>query len=157
MGVQVTFSYEAWAAQYPSLAPYIDEIKATACFNMATLYQANDGSGPINDPVLALQLLNLLSAHVAVLTYPTTGPTATPDPASPLVGRVSNAAEGSVNVTAQNDYPPGTPQWYQQTVWGSAWWAATSQFRTMRYLPPRRRTGPWGPFGFLGPNLLGRG
>ena len=100
------FDYTAWAFAYPTLAPYINTAQATASFNQATLFQANDGSGPINDPVLALNLLNLLTAHLATLAYPTTGPLGSPDPASPepVVGRISNATEGSVNVAAQNDY-----------------------------------------------------
>lgn len=149
MGVRVSFNYATWIAAYPSLAPYVNQFQATSCFNQATMLQANDGSGPINDPVLQLNLLNLLVAHVATLTYPTTGPAPNPDPASPLVGRVSNAAEGSVNVAAQNDYPPGSAQWYQQTRWGSFWWEATAQFRTMRYVPFRRALGPFGPWAML--------
>lgn len=149
MGVQVTPVYAAWATRYPTLAPYIDETAFGVCFDKAQLYQANDGSGLINDPLVALRLFGLLIAHIAVLTYPTTGPTSTPDPPSPLVGRISNATEGSVNVTSVNDYPPGSAQWYQQTTWGSMWWEATAQFRTMRYVPSRVARGPFGPFGFI--------
>jgi hypothetical protein len=65
--------------------------------------------------------------------------------ASPLVGRIDNASEGSVAVATQNDYPPGTPQWFQQTKYGSDYWAASAPFRTMRYRPPhhRRIFNPW--------------
>jgi Protein of unknown function (DUF4054) len=153
MGVVVTPTYSAWSGYYPSLAPYIDEAAFNNCFNLAQLYQANDGSGPINDPLTAIRLMGLMIAHIAVLTYPTTGPvpggSQPPDPVSPLVGRISNATEGSVNVAAQNDYPPGSAQWFQQSVWGSAWWEATAQFRTMRYAPSRIGIGPYGPFGFI--------
>jgi uncharacterized protein DUF4054 len=150
MGIQVAFDYTLWSNTFPSLAPYLNSAQATACFNMATLYQANDGSGPICDPTQALSLLNLLTSHIAVLTYPTTGPIGNPDPPSPLVGRVNSATEGSVSVSAENNYPAGTPQWYQQTVWGSSWWAATSQFRTMHYVPSCTPRGPFGPWGFRG-------
>jgi Protein of unknown function (DUF4054) len=157
MGVVVTFDYPTWAAQYPPLAPYINPTQAAACFVQATMLQANDGSGLINDPTLQLNLLNLLVSHVATLFYPTTGAIGNPDPASPLVGRVANAAEGSVSFGSENDYPPGSPQWYQQTKWGSMWWEATAQFRTMQYVARVRSIAPYGnwlfagrPFGVIG-------
>jgi|SRR5215469_552203 len=153
MGVVVTFDYGTWAAQDPQQAAYISQQQATAAFNLATLQQANDGSGPINDAVIALTLLNLVTSHVCALIYPVSGPTSNPDPSSPLVGRISDATEGSVSVHAENDYPPGSAQWWQQSKYGSFWWEATAQFRTMRYLPSRRASGPWGPFGFFQPGI----
>lgn len=148
MGCKVAFSYAQWVQSFPSLAPYINNAQAQASFNLATLYQANDGSGPINDPDIALQLLNLLTAHIATLTYPTTGPVTNPDPVSPVVGRIDSATEGSVSFHATNDYPPGSPQFFQQTQWGSMWWEATAQFRTMRYVAPCPRPSPYMPYGF---------
>lgn len=154
MGAQVVFSYATWAANYPTLAPYIAQDQATAAFNQAILFQDNTGCGPPYDPVQALNLLNLLTAHICVLTYPTTGPVPggpiAPDPPSPVVGRIDAAAEGSVNFHATNDYPAGSPQWYQQTTWGSMYWEATSQFRSVRYIPRPGARGPFGPFGFGG-------
>jgi hypothetical protein len=153
MGVVVQFNYQTWAAQFPTLAPYVAQDPATGCFNTATLYFDNTGCGPVNDPVQAANLLNLLTAHIAVLTLPTTGPVpggpVAPDPPSPVVGRIDAATEGTVNFHAVNDYPAGSPQWYQQTTWGSLYWEATSQFRTMHYIPTRRASGPFGPFGFV--------
>ena len=35
----------------------------------------------------------------------------------------------------ENLYPPGSAQWWQQTKYGAAFWAATSQYRGMRYVP----------------------
>lgn len=150
MGVIVTFDYGAWSARYMDLAPYINSNTATECFEEATLYQANDGSGPVNDPTRALQLLNMLTAHIAAIDYPVTGNPSSPNASSTLVGRISDATEGSVTVSAQNDYPPGTVQWFQQTKYGSAWYAATAQYRRMKYRPGNR----WG-YG-LGGRRFGR-
>lgn len=149
MGCVVTPVYSDWTTQFPMLAPYINEAQFDSCFVLAQLYQANDGCGPINDCTLALTLMYLMISFIAVLTYPTTGPTATPDPASPLVGRVSNATEGSVSVAAQYEQPPGTAQFFAQNQWGALWWSATSQFRTFRYAPGPTARGPYGPFGFV--------
>jgi hypothetical protein len=60
-----------------------------------------------------------------------------------VVGRVSSANEGSVSVQAENDYLPGSAQWYQQTPFGSAYWQATSALRMVQYrVAPRRRFNP---------------
>lgn len=136
MGVIVTFDYTAWVTRYPEFAspggtqPVASPL-AQEYFDEATLYQANNGAGPIRDAGQALRLLNMLTAHIASLN----APSASGDVAPNLVGRISSAGEGSVNVSSENNYPPGTPQWYQQTKYGAAWWAATAQFRTMRYRP----------------------
>jgi hypothetical protein len=160
MGVVVQPNYAAFTARYPEFAspggaqPVSSDLYQ-AYWNEATLYQANDGAGPINDCARALMLMNMLVAHIASLNAPNANGTS----ASNTVGRVSNASEGSVSVGLDNQYPPGTPQWYQQTKYGSAWWAATAQYRTMRYRPgpvmgvPAGQ-GYWGGFGGRG---FGRG
>lgn len=133
MGVIVSFNYNLWTTRYPEFAvagvngaPFISPQLAQMYFDEATTYQANNGAGPIADAAVQLRLLNMLTAHIAALNMPGS---------SPLVGRIANASEGSVSVSTDNQYPPGTPQWYQQTKYGAAWWAATAQYRTMRYRP----------------------
>ena len=86
-------------------------------------------------------LLGMVTAHIAALNAPLSG-----HPASTLVGRISSATEGSVTVATQNDYPPGTAQWWQQTKYGAAFWAASAQFRTARYVHgPRAQYNGFGP------------
>lgn len=135
MGVVVTFSYDAWIARYPEFDPSnansvqpVTSGTAQAYFNEATLYQANNGAGPVCDATQALTLLNQLTAHIASLNAANVNGTAAPN----LVGRISNASEGSVSVATENDYPPGSAQWFQQTKYGAAWWQATAGFRTFR-------------------------
>lgn len=136
MGVVISPDYNGFVLRYPQFvspggSQPVTEALYDLYFNEATIYQANNGAGPITDSGRALMLMQMLIAHIAALN------TATSDgqDASPIVGRVSNATEGSVTVASENNYPPGTVQWYQQTKFGSAWWAATAQYRTMRYLP----------------------
>lgn len=131
MGVIVTFDYAAWSARFPELASSVAEPQAQGYFDEATLYQANDGSGPVCNAVQQSALLNLLTAHIAKLYATLNGV-----PASGLVGRISDATEGSVSVSADMGAEAGAFQaWLQQTAYGASWWNATRQFRTFRYRP----------------------
>ena len=146
MGVVVTFDYNAWVARYPEFAPpRVTPVTAAAYFNEATLYHRNDGGGPVSDIGTQQTLLNMLTAHIAELNAPD------PEgaPASPLVGRIGSVSQGSVSTAvAYNASDP--EQWFAQTKYGAAYWAASAQFRT--FLPvrgfARRRFGlfPWTPY-----------
>ena len=144
MGVVVTFNYGQWIQRYPEFSAVTQPI-AQNYFNEATLTHRNDGigRGP-TDPNQQLMLLNMLTAHIAKLNAPDPD---TGEPPSPLVGRISSASQGSVNVSVENNYPPGTPQWFQQTPYGSAYWAATAVYRTMFYRRGPHRTFDPPPFG----------
>ena len=132
MGAVATFNYTAWVARYPEFSA-VSQSTAQEYFNEACLYLDNTGCGLIPAASTQLTLLNMLTAHIAQLNFAQNG-----IPASPLVGRIANASEGSVSVQAENNYAPGTPQWYQQTRYGSAFWAATQVYRTMA--PTIKRT-----------------
>jgi hypothetical protein len=140
VGAVVTFNYTTWVTRYPEFAGVAQPL-AQLYFNEATLYCDNAGSGPVNDaPTLSL-LLNMLTAHIAQLNAALNG-----QAASPLVGRVSEATEGSVSVRTDMPAMPGSAAWFQQTKYGLAFWQATAQFRTFRPVMPRRRFG-FGGFG----------
>lgn len=134
------FDYTLWATRYPDLAQSVSSSTAATYFAEAGLYLNNTDSSIVQDVNARLVLLNMLVAHLAAL-YSAIGGQA----ASPLVGRITNAAEGSVNVQAQFDVPPGTAQWFAQTKYGAAFWAATAPYRTMRYVPtpPYPGNPPW--------------
>lgn len=128
----VTFDYSQWAALFPELSS-INSTQATMYFGMATQFCDNSPTGivPNCQPSYQRQMfLNLLTAHVASLFGSINS-----QPPNPLVGRISNATEGSVTVATQNDYPPGSPQYFQQTKYGSAFWQMSAQYRTMTYVP----------------------
>ena len=135
MGVIVTFSQSAFLALFPQFS-YLNSGQLQGYFNLATQFCRNDGGGPVCDMTTQTNLLNLATAHVCQLFAPTSGGQ-TP---TTLVGRTSNASEGSVSVATENQYAPGTVQWWQQTPFGSAFWVASQPFRTMRYLPGPRRS-----------------
>jgi hypothetical protein len=128
----VAFDYSLWSARYPELAASVQPATAAAYWAEAGLYCDNTACSVITDDSAGGQramLLGMVTAHIAAINAPLNG-----QPASTLVGRISNATEGSVTVATQNDYPAGTVQWWQQTKYGAAFWAATPQFRTARYV-----------------------
>lgn len=132
MGAVATFDYPTWAARYPEFSA-VSSALAQAYFGEATLYLANDGTGPVQDAGQQLALLNMLTAHIAALNAGTNG-----QPASPLVGRIAHASEGSVSVSTEMPAMPGSAAWFMQTKYGLSYWQATAQYRTMRYVPGRQ-------------------
>jgi hypothetical protein len=143
-GGVVTFSFADWSSMYPELAASVTQSQAQMYFYQAQLYCDNTPTSVITDTSQGGEreiLLNMMTAHVAALNASLNG-----QPSSPLVGRISNASQGSVSVATQMDMSPGSAQWYNQTKYGAAYWAATAKYRTMRYVPgpqPFRR-GPGG-------------
>ena len=130
----VTFDYITWVLRYPELATVAQPL-AQMFFGEATLYCNNTPTSPIRDVNQRAPLLNMVTAHIAALNG---------QPSSPLVGRINSASEGSVSVQTQMEFPPGSAQWFNQTKYGAAFWQATVQFRTMRYVAnPARPTDPF--------------
>jgi hypothetical protein len=128
MGAVATFDYDAWLALYPEFSN-VTEDQADLSFDLATLFLRNDGTGPVCAVSAQLSLLNMLTAHIAFIGY---GDSKSGG-ATGLVGRISGATEGSVSVQTENQYPPGSAQWFQQTKYGAMFWQATAAFRTFRY------------------------
>lgn len=133
----VIFNAANFIVQYPAFAAY-NTAHPTGLqnyFNMATLYLNNSLSSYVSDVAMREQLLYLLVAHLGfmdgILTTEGQGSKAG------MVGRVSQATEGSVTVQTQMSATPGTAAWYLQTQYGAQFWAATARYRTMRYVRPR--------------------
>lgn len=135
----VTFSYATWVASFPEFSALTPE-QGQAYFNDATLICANSCSNQINRDGNLAALLYWLTSHFAWLKCPKDAngnPAATGQLASQLVGRISDAAEGSVHVST--DWQMGgdataLEKFLVQTKYGAAYWAMTSQYRTARYL-----------------------
>jgi hypothetical protein len=125
----VTFDYALWSLRYPEFA-VVSSLVAGEYFTEATLYLDNTACSVVQDASAGGQralLLNMLTAHIASLNG---------FGSSPLVGRISQATEGSVSVSAEYGPASGTSAWFLQTKYGAAYWQATAQFRTMRYYAP---------------------
>ena len=138
----VTFDYPTCALRYPELATSVTSPLAGLYFAEATLYCDNTDCSVITDLNQRAMLLNMATAHIAALNSPLNG-----QASSPLVGRITNASEGSVSVQTQFDVPPGSAQWWAQTKYGAAFYAATAQFRVMQYFPgPEYIPDPYRPW-----------
>lgn len=126
----VSFDYSTWSLRYPELTASVPQPLAALYFSEATLYCDNTPTSVIRDLTVRSMLLNMLVSHIAALNAPING-----QESSPLVGRITSATQGSVSVATQFDVPAGCPQFFAQTKYGVAFWVATAQFRTMRYVP----------------------
>ena len=142
MGAIASFDYAAWVARYPEFSG-VSQPTAMQYWNEATLYHANDGSGPVSTVGAQQMLLNMVTAHIAA-RYATLGGVA-PSPTQPP-GRIASASEGSVSASFDMNVPPGTAQWFAQTKYGLDYWAAMAPYRMGRYRPgPRRSFSPRWP------------
>jgi Protein of unknown function (DUF4054) len=148
----VVFNYETWIAMFPEFSQ-LSQAQGNAYFIRATTsIIGNVCSNPANADGKLEGMIYLATSHVAWLSCPRDAngnPAATGQPGSPLVGRISSAQEGSVNV--QTEWEIGGPQtqfdaYLQQTKYGVELLAALATYRTARYLPQRRPVVLGGPY-----------
>lgn len=133
----VQFSLSEWTTQCPEFAG-MTQAQGQASFNDATLHLANSCRSLIKDANKRLYLLYLLTCHVCFLRFGSNDGNGKVVQAPGIVGRVSNASEGTVSVASQIDatVKPQGMAWYVQTPWGFNYWQATAKYRTFRYVPP---------------------
>lgn len=143
----VTFSYANWIAQYPEFG-YVTAGQAQGYFNQATLLVDNTACSPVQDASQLAILLNMATAHIAALFASQNG-----QGPRGVVGRISNATQGSVSVQAEYTTPTSDMQAYwNQTPYGAQYYAATLKYRTGFYVPAPRginRNQGFGPFNFF--------
>lgn len=72
-------------------------------------------------------LMFLLMAHFAELQ-------ARVEAGNSAVGRLASASEGSVSVSFDNGSSTLSSAWYQQTPYGSKYWAMTARYRSFLYI-----------------------
>lgn len=136
------FDPTAWRAAFPEFANASDAA-AKGYFATACLYLNNtDNSRVPCDPVTfnpRQQLLYLLTAHVAELMKPSAAGDGTLS--NPLVGRISNASEGSVSVATEFAADKDA-SWFIQTTYGALYWQAVAQYRNAIYRPGPSYRGP---------------
>jgi hypothetical protein len=141
-GVAV-LDYTIWSFRYPELRRRVPLGMAQAFFEEAGLYLNNSACSRVRDVGTRAIILGMITAHIAAMRAPLENG----DEASPLVGRISNASEGSVSVATVLEGVPGTAAWWTQTKYGLQAWQALAPYRTARYLrgPAPRYDGvlPW--------------
>jgi hypothetical protein len=147
----VAYDHTWWSVRYPELAAWTSPGAAQGYFDLAQLYLDNTACSPARDVGRRQILLGLLVAHIAALNAPINGVAS-----GVAAGRVASAGEGSVNVSFDYPQEPGA-EWYTQTKYGAAYWAATAGLRMGgRYYPgpqPFREGGAYLPAGRM---LVGR-
>lgn len=123
----VDFDYNRWIIRFP-------EFKDTVGSELAQMYWDEAGMTCLNNSCNSIvrddrptgvraMLLNLIVAHMAQLNIGTVA-----QPASPLVGPVASASQGSVSVSTV----PSTSEqgrWFMQTKYGAAYWQASKTYR----------------------------
>jgi hypothetical protein len=140
MGCSYTFDYGLWVARYPEFSSVSADM-AGMLFEQACLYWRNDGTSPNRDDTGNKSqkiILNCVTAHIAALYQNAQGsnnPGSAQDPNSP-VGRISQAAVGSVNVTTDLGMTPSSSEvkaYFTQTKYGLDFLAMTRAYKLFRY------------------------
>lgn len=126
MGV-VVFDPAAFKARYPEFSTVADGT-LTAYFTEATMYLNNSENSLVTDVTQRSVLLNMAVAHLAALYSGVSGQSP-----SQLVGRITQASEGSVSVSSDIGPVSNSSAWWMQTKYGASYWSATAPYRTMRY------------------------
>lgn len=132
MGI-VSYDYAIWSARYPELSGSVDQILGQMYFDEATMYLDNTDGSIVTDVSRRAVLLNMITAHIAKLNAPING-----EAPSPLVGRITNATQGSVSAAADYGVQSASAQFWIATPYGAAFWQASAIYRTFRYVAPRR-------------------
>lgn len=134
----VVFNYTTFTTLFPEMAG-LSSGQAQAYFLQAGLYFQNTTANPgfCNGIDWMTMMAYLVTAHIAMLRAPKDANgfvSSTGAAASPLVGRINSASEGSVSVGVELK-GGGSPseEFFTQTQYGFDFWQATAQYRTMRY------------------------
>jgi hypothetical protein len=150
--------YTLWSLRFPELVSGVPEPLYKAYFAESSLYVTNtQATSQIPyDPACGAydrqMIINLVVAHIAALNAPIGG-----KPSSSLVGRISDASEGSVSVSATLDDVPGSAAWFTQTKYGLSAWQAMAPYRTARYRASPGRFFQPARYGYgYGPNGYGQ-
>lgn len=132
------FNLADFLIRYPQFSA-VSPAKLAAYFaDAGILYLTNTDCSPVRNVAKRTLLLYMLTAHQSELNGDLTA-----DGQSKPVGRISQAAEGSVSASFEMNPPTaGSGPWFAQTQPGAAFWQATSSLRGFRYSP--RPTNPNG-------------
>lgn len=121
----VEFNVNKFRSLYPNLKATDDQLNWY--FVEATMLLNNTSKSCVKSLAEREVLLFLLVAHFAVLQQRVEGD-------NEAVGRISSASQGSVSVTLDNGQTTLSDKWYQQTPYGSKYWALTAKYRSFLYV-----------------------
>ena len=121
----VEFNVNKFRSLYPTLKATDDQLNWY--FVEATMLLNNTSKSCVKSLAEREVLLFLLVAHFAVLQQRVEGD-------NEVVGRISSASQGSVSVSLDNGQTTLSDKWYQQTPYGSKYWALTAKYRSFLYI-----------------------
>jgi hypothetical protein len=140
----VQFSADEFNALYPEFSG-LDPTVQQNSFNDATFLLNNTCGSIVLDANQRMSLLYTLTAHCLLIDRGTNDGEGNVTSPQGIVGRISNAAEGSVNVASEySNEVTQSEAYYIQTKYGAKFWEQTSGYRTMHYIGPPT-SGPNGP------------
>ena len=121
----VVFDIAKFREIYPNITA--TDAQLESYFVEATMLLNNTDKSCVKSLVEREMLLFLLVAHLAMLQGRV-------ESGNDAVGRVASATEGSVSVSFDNGTTTLSDKWYQQTPYGSKYWALTSKYRSFLYV-----------------------
>lgn len=121
----VEFNVNKFRSLYPTLKATDDQLNWY--FIEATMLLNNTEKSCVKSLAEREVLLFLLVAHFSVLQQRIDG-------GNEAVGRIASASEGSVSVSLDNGQTTLSDKWYQQTPYGSKYWALTAKYRSFLYV-----------------------
>jgi hypothetical protein len=145
----VVFDPVAFIGAFPSFTS-VPALMLQFNFDLACLQLDNTPNSPVWNQNTRQMLLWLLTAHLTALLNGVNG-----EPPPGMVGRLANAAEGSVSAATVWDAQTSSQlvASLQQTQWGVQYLAATASLTGARYMPApcQPNGGVTGPFFFVQP------
>lgn len=120
----VVFDPAEFRLLYPSITATDEQLEMY--FAMAETFLDNTECSIVKDLDARKRLLYLLVAHIGLLNTMAEG-------GNPVVGRISNATEGTVSVGLDYGTMGNNERWYLQTPWGAMYWQLTKKYRSMVY------------------------
>lgn len=136
------FNLGDFLTRYPQFTNVSPNKLTTYFADAGILYLNNTDRSHVQNVAKRTLLLYMLTAHLSDINGDLTA-----DGQPKPVGRVSQAAEGTVSASFEGVPPtPGTGAWFQQTQAGAAFWQATSALRGFRYFPQPTDPNEFSPF-----------
>ena len=120
----VVFDPAEFRLLYPSICATDEQLEMY--FAMAETFLDNTECSIVKDLDARKTMLYLLVAHIALLSQQA-------ESGNPVVGRISNATEGTVSVGLDYGTMGNNERWYLQTPWGAMYWQMSKKYRSMVY------------------------
>ena len=120
----VVFDPAEFRLLYPSITATDEQLGMY--FSMAETFLDNTECSVVKDLDARKTMLYLLVAHIALLSQQA-------ENGNPVVGRISNATEGTVSVGLDYGTMGNNERWYLQTPRGAMYWQMSKKYRSMVY------------------------